>query len=148
MQTFEKSRRHGSFYKNRLVVLSCQELCKESYAMTRQITGAGLSCPMKRDGLSNIAQRTRQASPSRSRRGMPVVPADSGWIVQRGPTDLTSRSFRKVNHFCSPKSVKTNCRPELFRRCSQRKIPCQVPSANWPLRIGTIREQPESVVLM
>ena len=43
------------------------------------VGGARLSCPMKRDGWSEVIRRTRQARPSEGRRGTLVMLAEWGW---------------------------------------------------------------------
>jgi hypothetical protein len=67
------------------------------------IGGARSSCPMKGDGLSNIAPRTRQAGPSERkqyRRGTPVIADEARWIVKHCAADPTSGSLGEADRDC------------------------------------------------
>jgi hypothetical protein len=85
-----------------------------------------LSCPRKRDGLSNVTSRTRRARPSEgpNRRGTLVVPAEVGWIIQCYVTDATSASLRRAEsegHACRARGSGMDC--PMLRHGRDERVP-------------------------
>jgi len=72
---------------------------REAHDHCTRLGGACLSRPPKQNGSSSGAQRTRQARPSKARRGTVVMPDEAGWMIKRNATDLTSRSLQRVFPF-------------------------------------------------